>query len=217
MSDSLLKYYQQRAAEYEGIYDKPERQANLMELRKLLRLVLDGHRVLELACGTGYWTEVIAETAEFILATDANKSVLDIAREKQLSPSKVSFIEADAYALDGLPRNFTALLSAFWWSHLPRQNIRKFLDSIHSFLPQGSLIVFIDNLYVEGSSTPISENDGFGNTYQIRKLSNGSSHRVLKNFHSKKELLEATNVRFDETTVTELDYFWFLKGKTKAA
>src|SRR5882762_1693424 len=133
MSNSLIAYYDKRAAEYESIYAKPERQGDLTALKTWLPSCLAGHRVLEVACGTGYWTQVIAQTAEFILATDANESVLEIARGKQLSPNKVSFHQADANALDELPRDFTALLAAFWWSHIPHRDIRKFLDSIHSF------------------------------------------------------------------------------------
>jgi len=50
--------------------------------------------------------------------------------------------------------------------------------------------VFFDNRYVEGSSTPISRRDAQGNTYQARKLDNGSAHEVLKNFPTERELIE---------------------------
>jgi demethylmenaquinone methyltransferase/2-methoxy-6-polyprenyl-1,4-benzoquinol methylase len=114
-----------------------------------------------------------------------------------------------------LPQNFTALLAAFWWSHIPRQDIGKFLESLCHFMPADSLVLFIDNRYVEGSSIPISSTDTAGNTFQTRKLSDGSSRQVLKNFPSAKELLEAVRPGFEEASVTELDYFWFLKCKTK--
>ena len=68
----LVEYYARRANEYERIYQKPERQTDLASLRKLFRQALAKHDVLEIACGTGYWTQIIAETAKSITATDIN-------------------------------------------------------------------------------------------------------------------------------------------------
>ena len=53
---SLQSYYAQRATEYERIYLKPERQAELRALEAWLPSVFAGRRVLEIACGTGWWT-----------------------------------------------------------------------------------------------------------------------------------------------------------------
>ena len=78
----LVDYYAKRANEYERIYQKPERQKDLANLRKLFRQAFAGHSVLEIACGTGYWTQVVAETAKSITATDINDDVLQIARAK---------------------------------------------------------------------------------------------------------------------------------------
>jgi ubiquinone/menaquinone biosynthesis C-methylase UbiE len=214
--DALLNYYGRRAGEYEAIYAKPERQVDLASLKCMLQSELAGHRILELACGTGYWTAAIAETAEFVLATDQNEAVLELAREKRLPPAKVTFLRADAYMLDGLPKNLTAIFAGFWLSHVPRQEVKKFLQSIATFLPDGSPIVFIDNRFVEGSSSPISYMDVHGNTYQIRKLLDGSSHRVLKNFPTTHELLGMTEAHFDNVAVVEFEYFWLLKGLTKS-
>ena len=55
----MQNYYNRRAAEYEQIYrrDDPARQAELSSLTLAMQQTLAGRRVLELACGTGFWTE----------------------------------------------------------------------------------------------------------------------------------------------------------------
>ena len=50
----LQSYYAARAGEYDAIYRKPERQADLRAIEQWLPSVLRGRRVLEIACGTGY-------------------------------------------------------------------------------------------------------------------------------------------------------------------
>ncbi|NIP46779.1 MAG: methyltransferase domain-containing protein, partial [Gammaproteobacteria bacterium] len=79
---NLEDYYRRRAGEYERIYEKPERQSDLKRLREIVPALLDGRRVLEIACGTGYWTQFVAERAVSVLATDINDTVLSLARRK---------------------------------------------------------------------------------------------------------------------------------------
>ena len=74
--------------------------------------------------------------------------------------------------------------------------------------------MFIDNRYVEGSSTPICRTDS-GDTYQLRQLEDGSSHEVLKNFPSDEELLLAAANVGAQAKVTMLDYFWILTYSAK--
>ena len=95
----LPEYYAQRAAEYEAIYRKPERQADLLTAAAFLQEIFNNRSVLEIACGTGYWTEAIARSAKNILATDINESVLDIARCKDYPRQNVIFETADLYRL----------------------------------------------------------------------------------------------------------------------
>jgi len=70
--------------------------------------------------------------------------------------------------------------------------------------------VFIDNAYVEGSSTPISRTDEHGDTYQIRRLDDGSTHEVLKNFPTESELRAAVDGLATEVRVEFLRYYWIL-------
>jgi len=82
VNTDLIGYYRERAAEYEKIYTKPERQPDLQEAAQILQRIFQGKAVFEIACGTGYWTERLAKTATSILATDINTSVLELQNQK---------------------------------------------------------------------------------------------------------------------------------------
>jgi len=85
------------------------------------------------------------------------------------------------------------------------------LSGLHAALQPGAKIVFFDNRFVLGSSTPISERDVEGNTYQFRQLEDGSTHRVLKNFPSRDELLASVMPHAEACEYREWDYFWALE------
>ena len=206
----LVDYYRRRAREYERIYEKPERQADLATLRELVGHELAGHGVLEIACGTGYWTQVCAAQADSVLAVDLAEETLEIARAKEYPFGKVRFGKADAYSLEDVPGSFTAGLAGFWWSHIPRERIQAFLECWHRRLGPGARVVILDNRYVEGSSTPISRQDGQGNTYQERHLADGTEHEVLKNFPARMELLSVLGTTAIDVRLAELRYFWCL-------
>jgi SAM-dependent methyltransferase len=203
-SPELVDYYRRRAAEYEAIYAKPERQADLAVLRERIPGKLRGARVLEIACGTGYWTQLISGVAAHVVAADLAEEPMRIAQSKQYSRRPV-FSLADAYALPETLGRFDAALAVFWWSHIPRQRIAEFLASLHGRLEPGARVVLMDNLYVEGSSTAISEIDAHGNTYQLRRLGDGAEVRVLKNFPSEAELRSHLPPTLK---VERLEYYW---------
>jgi demethylmenaquinone methyltransferase/2-methoxy-6-polyprenyl-1,4-benzoquinol methylase len=71
--------------------------------------------------------------------------------------------------------------------------------------------VLLDNRFVQGSSTPIAERDAEGNTYQLRRLEDGSTYRVLKNFPAEHELHQAVKGVASEVRYHEWQYFWALE------
>ena len=207
-------YYAKRASEYEKIYAKPERQADLARMREDFPALFAGKRVLEVACGTGYWTPLIAARAESVLAMDYNEEVLEIARTKAYPKRNVTFRQGDAYALPAFAQKFDGCFAGFWWSHIPLGRIDAFLGGLAQRLEPGATLVFHDNRYVEGNSTPLSRKDAEGNTYQTRRLADGSTHEVLKNYPSRQELEArfapyAASVRF-----LEYDYYWAIIART---
>ena len=215
--EELLTYYAHRAREYEQVYEKRERQTDLVQVRAWLREVLVGHRILEVACGTGYWTAELAPLAAGIVATDASPDVLALARQKPYPPGHVHFEVADAYALAHVSGAFTAGLAAFWWSHVPRERQVTFLAGLHARLGVGATVVFIDNRYVPGSSTPITRRDEAGNTYQQRRLADGTAHEVLKNFPTPAELKAALEPVAQELSVVEFAYYWGVRYRVVSA
>ena len=205
---TLETYYARRAAEYEKIYDKPERQADLARMRADIPALFKGARVLEIACGTGYWTPLIAAQAKSVTAVDFNEETLAIARSKTYPRKNVGFRQADAYALPDFGSRFSGCYAGFWWSHVLLGRLDAFLEGVHRRLEPGATVAFMDNRYVEGSSTPLSRKDPDGNTYQSRRLADGSRHEVLKNFPTAQELRARLGRFGAEVGVTEYQYYW---------
>lgn len=213
MDTSLQDYYAARVAEYDRLYDKPERQVDLRELQHWLPTRFENRRVLELACGTGYWTQFVAGAAKEIVAIDAVEETLQIARSR-VPAANVRFMVGDAYRPPLDQGAFDAALAAFWFSHVPTSRQSEFLVSLATVLSPGARVVLVDNRYVEGSSTPISEQDEEGNTYQLRRLGDASCHRVLKNFPSEAELRALAADFGDNARYTLFEYYWVFEYVT---
>ena len=204
----LREYYARRASEYERVYAKPERQGDLARLTTLVRDTLRGHDVLEVACGTGYWTRMIAQIAHSVVATDGTPETIAVAQPKEYPRGPVRFEVADAFALGDVGGPFTAGFAGFWWSHVPRERLAAFLESLHRTVGLRGLIVVADNLYVEGSNNPIVRRDDHGNTYQHRTLDSGQEFEVLKNFPTEAELRGVIQDHAWDVSVTSFTYYW---------
>lgn len=200
-------YYASRAPEYDRVYLKPERQADLEAIGRWLPPLFAGKSVLEVACGTGHWTQYLAPVASGVLAVDVSAETLHIAWTR-VRPGDVEFVVGDAYRLPAAAHAFQSAFAGFWFSHIPKDRIREFLTYLHQALVPGAKVVFLDNRFVDGSSTPVSERDGQGNTYQIRHLADASSHRVLKNFPSRLELSDPIEGIGADLKFHEWQYFW---------
>ncbi len=161
----MEKYYAARAPEYDAVYGKPERQPDLRAIEQWVAQRFAGASVLEVACGTGYWTQFIAPAAKRVCALDAVAETLEIAKSR-ISTGNVEFVSGDAYALPGGRRGFDTAFAGFWFSHVPKARQSEFLLSLRTVLVPGARVVILDNRFIEGSSSPIAEQDADGNTYK---------------------------------------------------
>lgn len=124
-------YYRARAQEYEQIYfrDIPERRKEIDDEASRLRTLVTGKNVLELACGTGYWTKVMAETAAHITAIDLWPEMIAVAKKKTLR-APVDFIAADMFTHPLAENSYDFIAVGFWFSHQPKQEYEKFFALI---------------------------------------------------------------------------------------
>src|SRR5205823_3958033 len=106
-----------------------------------------------------------------------------------------TFVIADAFALDQVPGTFDAAFVGFWWSHVLKRDLSRFLAGLHRRLAPGSVVVVLDNRFVEGSNQPITRTDAAANTYQLRQLERGTEHEIVKNFPSRDEIRAAMSPR----------------------
>jgi len=208
--DSIRDYYAQRAEYYERVYLQPERQPDLRAMERWLPSMFEGRRVLEIACGTGWWTQHGARRALDWLATDLNPGTMEVARRKPM-PACVRFATVDAYTFAGVDDGpFDGAFAGCWWSHVPLGRLTGWLDAFHARLESGAQVVMLDNGYVQTSRTPISRRDVDGNTYQRRTLDDGTVHEVLKNFPTRGQALEMLGPRAVEPAWVEYDNYWTL-------
>ena len=213
----LVDYYSRRAAEYESSYRRPdpERQAEQAELASAIRDALSGREVLEVACGTGYWTAFAATTATRITATDASAAMLAIARTRPLPPT-VTFGEADAYDLQAAPGRFDAGLACCWLSHVPRTRAAEFLAGLRDRLLPGAPVVLADNVYVPGVGGELVWPPASADSYKRRQLASGDEQLILKNYYSEAELRDLLATLGSVESLRIGACFWWATCRTPA-
>lgn len=216
MDKDLVKYYNERAEEYDKVYLIPEEQNDLAKSIQIFQDLFASKSVLEVACGTGYWTNHISKTAKSIFATDINESVIKIARERGSNPN-INFEVIDMYTI--LPtKKFDAFFGGFIWSHILLQELDNFILNASKNLEAKSILAFIDSKQVPNSNHDkrrISKTDKYGNTFQTRKLENGATYSVLKNFPTKEFLEQKISFVAEEIQYIELENYWILISKLK--
>lgn len=108
-------YYSNRAKEYEAVYDRDDsvRQAEQFMLQQKLKELFYEKEVLEVACGTGYWTQYVAEVAESSIAVDYSEGVLDVAKAKELPKERVFFVKETHLSWEDSRKHFKEHMQTF--------------------------------------------------------------------------------------------------------
>ncbi len=214
ITEQSAQFYAKSASNHDRVYDKPERQHDLAAMRTHVAEALRGHVVLELACGTGYWTSIIAASADSVVATDINPEMIALAKLRALPAEKVQFRVADAYKLPDDLGSFTAVFIGFWWSHVKREQQEKFLAHLRSKVGD-IVIVLLDDAYVEGSSETVARTDLEGNTYHIRVAPDGQRYEIPKTYPSDSALRKKLASSVREIKIVRLEYYWMLTCRLK--
>ena len=214
ITEQSVQFYAKSAAHHDQVYDQPERQHDLADMRRHVAEALRGHVVLELACGTGYWTEVIAASAESVVATDINAEMIALAKLRALPFDKVQLRVANAYDLPDDIGSYTAIFIGLWWSHVKRERQEKFLAHLRARVGD-VVLVLLDDAYVEGSSGTVARTDLEGNTYQISVTADGERYEIPKTYPSDSALRKKMASMVREIKIVRLEYYWMLTCRLK--
>lgn len=219
--NEVIAYYDGIAAHYDNASaDYSEEQLeDLDEAREQLATLLAGHRILELGCGTGAWTEVLAESADSVLATDASEAMLDLARMHGEDLDNVDYRLVDALALpDDLGSGedrFTAVFMAGLWSRLTRDQQDALLLSLKKRLGKDVLLVIFDDAYVETESATIARTDLQGNTHEFQLDADGNRHELVKNYPTDSYLRKRLDKVGREIKIARWEFYWVLTCRLK--
>src|ERR1700676_5216230 len=149
--DQQIAYYRARAPEYdewflrEKRYDRgPEHRKewfrDVEQIAAVLRSTVREADVLELACGTGLWTQRLAENNRRIVAVDSSPEVIAINRER-LGSANVEYTIADIFSWTP-STTFDLVFFSFWLSHVPPGRFDAFWANVRAALRPGGQAFF---------------------------------------------------------------------------
>lgn len=154
LQQSMFAYYDERAAEYDGIYSDGripnsswDPQLFRTESRRLGEVVGEhcGGRILDIPCGTGYWMQFYREGCREVTLVDQSRRMLLRARSRAQAlgvEDRVHLVQADVLNLCLPDSRYDCALAGFILSHLEDSQIAHFLTLLRRSLKHtGSLLM----------------------------------------------------------------------------
>jgi SAM-dependent methyltransferase len=191
-TDALLAaqraYYDLRAPDYMNPRAPTDRRSRGQLSSDVVRRTIANFAprgdVLELACGSGAFTQILTDHATSLTCVDGSPQMLTLNREVVGDPD-ITYIEADLFSWSP-PRRFDHVFFGFWLSHVPPSRFDDFWDLVDRCLSPSGRACFVD----EDERGIVNEADhrpGDVPTAQ-RKLRDGRSFTIVKVFWDPAEL-----------------------------
>lgn len=158
-----------------GIEDK-KLEAEHMQRYLSVRNLVKGMQVLDLACGEGYGSALLAETAESVIGVDIDQGTIDQA-QKKYQKENLRYMEGDAAAIPLPDHSVDAVVSFETIEHISEELQQKFLREINRVLkPDGLVIMSTPNKAI------YSDRYSYFNEYHIHEFYPDEFVLFLKQF-----------------------------------
>lgn len=145
--------------------------------------------VLEMACGTGFWSERLAVRANSVTALDGSAEMLERVRARHLP--NVHTIQADLFTWNP-PTQWDAIFFAHWLTHVPSSHFDAFWSTVDAALLPGGNVVVVDVTSVEKRiEEEVWEEQDVPLTR--RRLKDGRRFDIVKYYWDPDELLHRLN------------------------
>ncbi|WP_051806494.1 class I SAM-dependent methyltransferase [Dermacoccus nishinomiyaensis] len=219
-------YYDERAGEYDDFWFR--RRAYALEEPLLsywradadatMRFVSDHARgdVLELACGTGIFTDVLCRTATSVHAVDASPAMLERSRARVAGAENVSHEQADLF--DWRPtRTYDVVFFSFWLSHVPDDLFTGFWAMVRDTLTPEGVAVFVDSMPHQRDAAPVDGAADAAVRTEQRTLNDGRQFRIVKRYWDPATLTEALRATGYDADVEASEHRLMLRGISRPA
>ena len=196
---SMLRYYDERASEYEEAYVQgtgtasipdPEifrREASL--LAGIVERFARG-RMVDLACGTGYWLPHYAAQCSSITLIDQAPRMLDECRKKVTAldvTARTEIIQADVFEHPPRPRSCDSALIGFLISHLTNEEETRLFKSLREILDTDGRFLVLDSAW-----SPERARFNAKSERQERRLNDGTRFEVFKRYIDRQDIHDWT-------------------------
>jgi len=190
MDDRVLReqlaYYQARAGEYDeslqGMGPGEQASEEWLHILSALRALRPVEQVLELACGTGIWTQELMKIGRSVTALDGSPEMLAINRSKA-GGTVIEYQCVDLFQWEP-ERQYDLVFFAFWLSHVPPAHLRGFLNKVARATKPGGRVFLVD----EPKSDRNISGPNVDGVYQQRTLRDGSSFQIVKVYYDPHEI-----------------------------
>jgi len=223
--DEQIRYYQARAGEYDdwflrkGRWDRGEALnhrwfVEVEQVRAALDAFKPEGRVLEIACGTGLWTELLVRYADQVTALDTAPEVMEINRAR-VDSSNVCYLQTDIFAWEP-KQQYDVVFFGFWLSHVPAALFAPFWDLVGQALCPGGRVFFLDSAYEPTSTAKDHRLEGTEATMVSRRLNDGREFRIFKLFYKPETLTrQLADLGWDFRIAQTPAYFIYGSGSRK--
>ncbi len=183
--DALLaeqqRYYRARAPTYAEEALVPLSGEEAAALERDIGDALDAHfrgDVLELACGPGTWTGMLAQRAGTVTALDGAPEMLELAAAA-VPAANVGFELADLFSWRPA-RRYDAVFFGFFLSHVPEERFAGFWEAVAEALAPGGHVIFVDDAY----RAPEELAYGSDSSVILRHRRGADGYRIVKMAHT---------------------------------
>ena len=188
------RYYRARAPEYDawwhrvGRYDRgPDANARwfaeVADLEQALSRLGPRGDILELACGTGLWTSVLASHARHLTAVDAAPEMIE-RNKARVGGAAVEYVEADLFEWQPRAGAYDLCFFAFWLSHVPESRFDAFWSLVDTALRPDGRVFFIDSARSQLSTASDHLLAPKDQEATLRRLDDGREFCIVKRFYT---------------------------------
>ncbi|MBW4669333.1 MAG: class I SAM-dependent methyltransferase [Cyanomargarita calcarea GSE-NOS-MK-12-04C] len=120
----------------------------------LKQLPVQYKTVLDIGCGTGEFSRLLANRVERVIAIDLSPNMIEVAKQRSSQFSNIDFQVADVLQWQFPSEKFDAVVSIATFHHLP---IESLLSSLKAALKPGGRLVILDLLEHENLRDQLSD------------------------------------------------------------